>query len=97
VAVMRRAAQRDANEPGIIDKARKLGASVQPLNDADIPDLLIGFRGRNFLVELKDGDKVPSKRKLRPGQKRWHERWRGQVAKCETWEEVLAVLTADTR
>ena len=59
---MRRAARIDRNQPEIVEALRKLGASVQPLHTVhdSVPDLLIGYQGRNFLLEVKDGTKPPS-------------------------------------
>ena len=36
------------------------------------PDLLVGFRGRTYLLEVKSAG-----RKLRASQVDWHRRWRG--------------------
>lgn len=42
-----------------------------------VPDLLVGTpRGRLVLLEVKDGSKPPSVRKLTPDQREWHQRWR---------------------
>ena len=89
---MRRAARRDANEADIIKALRKTGASVAQIDGEDIPDLVVGFRDRNFWIEVKDPAQPPSKRKLRDGQKLWHDTWRGQRAVVETEEEALAVI-----
>jgi hypothetical protein len=57
------------------------------------PDLLIGYHGRNVLLEVKDGDKAPSKRELTADEKDWHAKWAGQVCVVETPEEAqLAVI-----
>lgn len=42
------------------------------------PDILVGWRGVNLLMEIKDGTKPPSKRRLTPDQKRWRLEWNGQ-------------------
>lgn len=67
---MRRAAKRDASEPAIIAALRAIGALVQPLNGRDIPDLLIGYRGRIGLIEAKSRGG-----KLEPGQQEFHQQW----------------------
>jgi hypothetical protein len=36
-------------------------------------------RGRNYLIEIKDGSKPPSKRKLTSDEQEWHDTWRGTV------------------
>jgi hypothetical protein len=56
------------------------------------PDLLLGVRGRNFLIELKDESKPGSKKKLTPDEEDFFNEWRGQVSKCETLEEILKVI-----
>lgn len=87
---LRRAAKRDANEPEIVDALRKAGCDVARL---DTPvDLVVGRAGVNYLLEVKDGSKIPSERRLTPGQERFFDTWRGQVAKVETLEEALAAV-----
>jgi hypothetical protein len=56
------------------------------------PDLLVGFKGANFLLEIKDGLKSPSKRRLTPDQQNWHELWVGQVAIVTNCAEAIALL-----
>lgn len=78
---MRRAAKVDANQAEIVAALRAVGATVQPLHAVGqgCPDLLVGYRGINFLLEVKDGEKPPSARKLTPDQVSWHDTWRGTV------------------
>lgn len=60
----------DANQPDIVKALRKMGAFVQSLAAVGdgCPDLLVGFRGKTYLIEVKDGDKPPSKRALTPAE-----------------------------
>ena len=44
------------------------------------PDLLVGYRGVNYLLEVKDGEKPKSAQKLTPDEDAWHFMWMGQVA-----------------
>jgi hypothetical protein len=46
------AAKVDANQAAVVAALRKIGASVQPLHGvgAGVPDLLVGFQGRNWLI-----------------------------------------------
>lgn len=60
------------------------------------PDLLVGFGGRNLLMEVKDGEKPPSARKLTPDEAQWHEAWRGRVYVIESPHDALRVLTEST-
>ena len=62
----RRAARVDANQPAIIAALRKCGVRVVSLAAIGngCPDLLCGFRGEWHVLEVKDGSKPPSARKL---------------------------------
>lgn len=90
----RRAAKTDANQTDIVQALRKMGACVQHLHTVGkgCPDLLVGWRGVNLLVEIKDGDKSPSRRRLTPDEQEWHEAWRGHVAIVESVEDAVALL-----
>jgi len=66
---MIRAAKVDSNQPQIVKALRKLGATVlitSQLKNAF--DILVGYRSRLFIIEIKDGSLVPSKRKLSDGE-----------------------------
>jgi hypothetical protein len=39
--------------------------------------LLVGFQGKTLLMEIKDGRKTPSERRLTEAQLKWHGAWRG--------------------
>ncbi len=79
---MRRAAKVDDNQKDIINALRAIGCTVQPLHAVGqgCPDLLVGFRSRNFLLEVKDGAKYCSQQALTKPQIDWHSSWEGQVA-----------------
>lgn len=91
---MRRAANIDANQPEIVEYLRSLGMSVCLLHTVGkgVPDLLVGFRGRNVLLEVKDGEKPPSRRRLTEDESDWHTKWAGQVDVVETKEEAERVV-----
>lgn len=91
---MRRAARVDDNQRGIVDDLRRLGCSVQHLHKEGMgcPDLLIGWRGRNFLFEVKDPSKPRGDRQLTEMQVRWHRVWEGQVAVIYDAEEALGIM-----
>jgi len=88
---MRRAAKIDRNQEEIVKALRQIGCSVQSLAaiGSGCVDLLVGRRGHNFLLEVKDGRKPPSAQKLTPDEKRWHEAWTGQVAVVRSVEEAI--------
>jgi hypothetical protein len=91
---MRRAAKVDRNQAEIVAALRRLGATVQPLHAVGqgCPDLLVGFRGSNYLLEIKDWQASASDRVLNAGQVEWHGGWKGQVAKVETVEAALIAI-----
>jgi hypothetical protein len=78
---MRQAAKIDANQPDIVKALKDAGMSVQILSAVGkgVPDLLVGFRGVNVLIEVKDGAKPLSAQKLTDDQANWHGAWAGQV------------------
>lgn len=93
---MRRAAKIDANQAAIVAALRSVGAGVQSLAAVGqgCPDLVVGFRGNCFLIEVKDGSKPPSARGLTDAQLRWHALWPGQVAIAESEDDALRIIGA---
>lgn len=91
---MRRKAKIDANQPDIVKALKDLGCSVQTLAQMGhgVPDLLVGWQGRNYLFEVKDGSRKPSERQLTIDEKAWHYPWRGQVCVIETIEDAIRTL-----
>lgn len=90
-----RAAKVDDNQKEIVKALRNMGCSVQHLHSvgAGCPDLLVGYKGFNILLEVKDGNKSPSQQKLTPDQIIWHRDWRGHVDVVNSSEQaILAVL-----
>lgn len=82
-----RAARTDANHAAVRDALRAIGASVADTSavGGGFPDLVVGFRSRNFFFEVKDGAKSPSRRGLTKAQKAFAASWRGQ------WDCVYSV------
>lgn len=70
------------------------GVSVHSLAAAGdgVPDLLVGYQGRNYLIEVKNPAKPPSVRKLTPEQLKFHAAWRGQVAVVLTLTDAMQVI-----
>jgi Holliday junction resolvase len=92
---MRRAARTDENQEQIVKALRAVGASVQSLAAVGhgVPDLLVGYQGKNILIEIKDGNKTPSKRKLTDDQVKWHDNWNGgAVAVVESVDAAWVAL-----
>lgn len=92
----RRAAKIDANQPAIVLALRAAGASVLCLHTlgGGCPDLACGFRGRNYLIEVKDGARPPSQRRLTADESRFFQEWRGEVVVVNSVDEALAAVGA---
>ncbi len=92
---MRRAAKVDDNQAGIVRDLRKMGCSVQLLHmvGAGCPDVMVGWNGDIFLLEIKDGAKPPSKQKRTGPQITWHDAWRGKpvAVVCNIREALEAI------
>lgn len=52
--------RRDQTEPAIVDYLRKRGCMVTRVSGRGTPDLLCGYVGRWFLVEVKAGSGKPT-------------------------------------
>ena len=91
---MRRAAKVDANQREVVAALRDAGATVQLLHAVGegCPDLLVGYKGLNMLLEVKDGSKSPSAQKLTPQQEIWHRDWRGHRVVVNSPEAALAAI-----
>jgi hypothetical protein len=91
---MRKYGKVDANQSEIVQAARDVGASVLILSSVGngCPDLLIGYDGINLLIEVKDGSKPPSARRLTPDQVTFFEQWEGQKCVVESADEMVDLL-----
>lgn len=91
---MRRAARTDSNQTAIVAAFRELGCSVFPLHQVGrgFPDLAVGCNGLNLLIEVKDGSKRPSARRLTTDEQRFTEGWSGQVCIVASVEDVRLIV-----
>ncbi len=90
-----RAARVDENQAEIIQALRDCGVFVQPLHmvGQGVPDLVWSIAGRSGLIEIKDGRKSPSQRRLTPCQERWISAWQGPpVAVVKNVEEAIRAV-----
>jgi len=89
-----RAARRDDNESEIVKALRACGAKVRIITQGDgIPDLLVSYNGYTILLEVKDGNKPPSARKLTEAEQKFFDEWTGGIlAKVESVQEALDIL-----
>lgn len=91
-----RARKIDDNQNLIVKQLRKMGASVAitSMIGKGFPDLVIGFRDKNYLIELKDGTKSKSRKELTVDERRFFITWRGQIEICENLDEILKIIGA---
>ena len=86
----RRAAKKDANHNDITNLFIKLGYSVLDISQLkNCCDAIVAKQGRTIAIEIKDGSKPPSARKLSEGERKFRDSWRGEWALIETEEDVL--------
>ena len=92
---MRRAARTDANHASIRDTLRAHGWTVWDLSSAGngCPDLLAAKHGVLKLIEVKDGSKKPSARKLQPAQVKLHEAFAAAGCPIVVIERVDQILS----
>ena len=86
---MKTRARLDGNHREVVQALQAIGCSVQSLAAVgkSCPDLLVGYRGRNVLLEVKAG-----RGKLTDGQAAWQFTWAGQVSTVWSSEEAVAVM-----
>ncbi len=91
---MRRAARVDENQKQIVAVFRAAKVTVADTSKVHggYPDLTIGYLGYNILVEIKDGNKPPSARKLTPKQIEFRDGWDGEYRIVTSVEEALALI-----
>lgn len=93
---MRRAARVDDNHLAIVRALEKAGAAVTSLATVGdgVADLLVSYRNRWHVIEVKDGSKPPSARKLRDRQKTWIAKQHATVAVILGVDDALLAIGA---
>jgi hypothetical protein len=85
----------DNNQSSLVKQMRKIPGLTVALTHTvgnGFGDAVIGFRGRNYLVEIKDPSKPPSAKKLTPDEQRFHDEWTGQISVIETIDDVMKII-----
>jgi hypothetical protein len=93
---MRRAPRhKDGNHAALRTLWRSVGGSwldITPIEGGE-PDALVGWRGQDRLVEIKNPDGSPSKRRPRAEQLAWHRAWKGRpVAVVLCFDDLLSLF-----
>jgi hypothetical protein len=96
--------RRDTNEPGIVTALQRAGAVVSRMGDFGAPDLLVGYLGRTYLLEVKmplgpqggvhhNGN--GGRGDLTKAQVKWWDTWGGEPAHIvRSPSEALAAIGA---
>lgn len=86
---MRRKSRTDSNQKELVNFAKDHGATVAHLHTLGkgIPDILIGYQGRNYLVEIKSEDG-----KLTSDEEVFFNNWRGDAAVVATKKDLIRLL-----
>jgi len=79
----------DLNQQEIVDALRAIGCDVEVIGRP--VDLLVGYRKRNFLIEVKREGAYVDKRQKE--QRDFIKNWRGQVRQLDTPEEAIRLVT----
>ncbi len=84
----------DRNQAEIVEAFRRYGASVAHTHQLGkgFPDLVVGYHGQNWLIEVKDWMKPQSQRALTPAEKEFRDNWRGTYHIVETIGDVAALI-----
>ena len=90
----RRAARVDANQKEIVTMLRRMGYSVAVTSDCGkgFPDIVVGRSGKNYLFEIKDGNKVPSAQKLTEAEQQFSDSWKGQYNVITCLDDAIKIL-----
>lgn len=90
---MRRAAKIDNTQNEIVKAFRDMGASVSILATVGqgFPDLVLGYRGLNVLVECKT-----AKGKLTADQERFHANWKGDIRIARSVDDAIGIIDSLT-
>lgn len=96
---MRRRGRIDTGQREIVAALRAAGCSVLSLASvgSNVPDLLVGRAGVNYLLEVKPADRAMwadnlAKRVRLRDQAEWRARWRGPSALVSTPAEALQAV-----
>ena len=91
----------DSNQSCVVERLRRLGCLVLPIHMVGhgCPDLICGIYHPVSdkplllcLIEIKDGEKPPSQRKLTPDEAKFHSDWEGFVYIINSAEEAQELV-----
>lgn len=94
--MMRKMGRVDANHGQVVDALRQFGCVVRStaqLGDG-FPDLIVGYRGVLVVLEVKDGSKPESARKLTAAEVKFLSEWPRAYVVTSPQDAIEAVVEA---
>ena len=91
--------RRDENQAGIFRALGQIpGVSVADTHalGGGFPDLCVGYRKGNLLVELKNPKQPRSGQRLTKAEERFHRAWKGRLITVTTLDEILEAMDIKT-
>lgn len=95
----RYAARTDGNQRRLVELLRAVGCVVEVISDVGrgVPDLLILYRGRILLAEVKDERQPPSRQALTAAERAFHLAWEGAPIYIINSDETTMAMLADSQ
>ena len=89
---MRKVARTDTNQKHIVQGLRDVGATVLHTHQrgSGAPDIIVGYRGRNFMFEIKSDENAT----LTPDEQDFIDAWRGDMMIVYSLEDALMFIGA---
>ena len=85
--------RKDDNHDEIVRGLERAGVSVKSVAQFGVGfDIIAGWQGTNWLFEIKDGDKPPSKRALTESEALMRDTWRGQWSVIEALDQAFTIM-----
>lgn len=85
----------DANQKQLVSSLRcipNLSVFCTHMIGKGFPDIVVGYKGKNYLFEIKDGTKAESQRKLTIAEHSFFMNWRGQVNIANNLDDILKII-----
>ena len=91
---MRKRARVDANQKKIVSQLREIGCSVLHTHQLGkgAPDIIVGYKGKNYLIEIKDGDKPLAQQKLTLDEIKFQAEWQCQYHVANSFDSLLEII-----
>lgn len=92
---MRIKAKIDDNQNKVVSALRRIpnvSVRITSMLGKGFVDIVVGYKGQNYLIEIKDGDKSPSRRKLTPDEEEFHSNWKGSIHVANSVDDILDII-----